>query len=330
MNATRACSILASLLLVAGCSCDDTSGVDGGPNGDGGGSDGGTGMDGATADGATTDGGGGMDATVIILPDGAVLLPDGMVIGGGPITCQGHLYQCGDTIDNDGDGLADDADPDCLGPCDNNEGGLWLAIPGGDSAPCSLDCYFDQDQGGGNDHCAWDHRCDPLEPDPNRLCMYRDPPPPSAQCPDPQDPRCETVCGPLVPNGCDCFGCCNLPAGGDRWVFIGSVDGDGNPTCTLDEASNDAACHPCTPVANCLNPCGACELCLGRTELPPECLPPPPVDAGTLPDGGPAPSPDSGTPPPTCMDGRQSCGVPGADPCPAGYFCLTGCCTYFG
>ena len=32
-------------------------------------------------------------------------------------TCQGKIFQCGDTLDNDGDGLVDAADPDCVSPC---------------------------------------------------------------------------------------------------------------------------------------------------------------------------------------------------------------------
>ena len=301
---------------------------------DGGGMDGAVDRaDGAAAgDGAVSADGGALDGSSSdgSISDGAVAM-DGSAPS--PVMCQSHLYECGNGLDDDGDGLADDRDPDCLGPCDNNEAGFYLNIPGGDSAPCRLDCYFDQDEGSGNDGCNWDHRCDPLEPDENPACMYSDPPPASARCPEVQRDMCETVCAPLVPNGCDCFGCCNLPAGGDRWVFIGSVDPDGTPSCSLDRMSDDEACHPCTPVANCLNPCGPCELCLGRTSLPPECLPPAPdagvpADAGPTPDGG---FPDAGTPPPpTCDDGRQACGVPGLPTCPAGAFCLTGCCTFFG
>src|SRR5262245_3558860 len=29
--------------------------------------------------------------------------------------CQSHIYQCGDLLDNDMDGLVDSYDPDCLG-----------------------------------------------------------------------------------------------------------------------------------------------------------------------------------------------------------------------
>ncbi len=236
--------------------------------------------------------------------------------------CQAHLRLCGNCLDDDGDGLVDSEDPDCLGPCDSNEAGYFLDIPGGDSAPCALDCYFDQDEGSGNDGCEWDHRCDPLEPDPNPLCAYRSPPPPQASCPSPQPEQCLEVCGPLIPNGCDCFGCCELPAGSGRYVFIGSVDRSGAPTCTLEVAADDAACHPCTPVASCLNDCGRCELCLGRTvdDLPPDCFPGSGGDGGV--DGGPGGE--------QCPEGIQPCGLPGQDPCPDGYYCITGCCQIFG
>ncbi len=311
-----------AITLVLGCSEEDGTG-DGGAGMDGGTTrrDGSAPGDGSTpgSDGSASDGG------VVVLPDGRVVGPTGTA------PCQGHIYACGNTLDDDGDGLADSLDPDCLGPCSNNEAGFFLNIPGGDSAPCSLDCYFDQDQGSGNDECAWDHRCDMLEPDPNPLCAYREPPPASANCPDEQDPDCESFCGPLVPNGCDCFGCCNLPAGTDRWVFIGSVDGSGTPTCTLDDVEDDEACHPCTPVENCLNGCGRCELCLGRTfdDLPDDCFSTP--AAGTLPDGGSVPPPDGGVIIDVCDDPtRQDCGAPGLPACPDGSFCLTGCCTFFG
>ncbi len=274
----------------------------GGGNGDG---DAGTGGGG---DGSMTPG---MDGSTTPRPDGAWSpLPDG---GCAPVMCQEHLYACGNCMDDDGDGRADWADPDCLGPCDNNERGFDLLIPGGDARPCALDCYFDQDEGFGNDLCTWDHRCDPLEPDPSPLCGYRSPPPADAMCPATQPEACHDFCGPLTPNGCDCFGCCELPAGSGSFVFIGATDSAGNGTCDLASATDPSRCPPCTPVADCLNGCGRCELCLGRTTLPPEC------------------TPDGGTPPgERCEPGIQACGLPGDPPCPTGDYCITGCCQHFG
>ena len=117
------------------------------------------------------------------------------------VTCQGKLYECGDMIDNDQDGLTDWADPDCLGPCDNNEAGFVTNIPGGSSTnKCGRDCYFDQDSGAGNDDCYWDLWCDSEEPQ-AIWCAYSEPPPSQANCPDNQTPLCLEICLPLVPNG---------------------------------------------------------------------------------------------------------------------------------
>lgn len=311
----RLLHVLPVVLLLAACG-DDESGSDGGTDS----------MDGAVSgpDGSSPDGSAPTDGGFDDL-DGTIGTWDGNITPS-IIPCQGHIYQCGNGIDDDGDGLIDDQDPDCLGPCSNNEGGFYLNIPGGDSAPCKLDCYFDQDQGSGNDDCRWDHRCDPKEPDTDPACAYQDPPPPSATCPAEQTAACADFCGPLVPNGCDCFGCCELPAGPGgalEWVFIGSVDESGTPTCSLDDLEG---CHACTPVDACLNTCGRCELCLGRgvDDRPDDCFPPPAPDGGTGSDGG-TPSID------VCDDpDRQDCGVPGLPACPDGQFCLTGCCTYFG
>jgi hypothetical protein len=214
-------------------------------------------------------------------------------------SCQTHVYQCGDCEDNDGDGDIDSKDTDCLGPCDNNESGYNTGIPGGGSNPCHLDCYFDQDSGAGNDDCHWDHRCDPYEPLELNPCNYSIP---CATCTcdewlATQSDLCLEFCLPLVPNGCDCFGCCELDPdseGEEIFYFIGS------PGCSLDERDN---CSQCTPVPGCYNECGPCELCLGRTELPPECF-----------------EEDR------CPEGVQPCGLPGDDPCPEGYYCITGCC----
>ncbi|UJR79601.1 hypothetical protein [Sandaracinus amylolyticus] len=342
-------ALLGLSLFAPGCSCDD--------EGDGDGDAGGGGMD---AGGDGTDGGGGMDATVdgdggtgldgaifgeagFVEVDGGILLPDGAIVTCLPATCDGMQYLCGNCIDDDDDGVVDSEDPDCLGPCDNSEDRLNLEIPG-IGATCNRDCYFDNDSGNGNDDCDYNLQCDPLSPGTR--------PPPGSSCP--ADGRtcdgtpsatCLDVCGPLVPNGCDCYGCCDIGGEGDNWVFIGSAPEPGAPICTLAEAiaRNYDSCRPCTPNMECFNGCGRCELCLGRDidDIPDDCFPPPPTDAGVPRDdagnpidAGPrdaGPPTDAGPPPPPrCEDDRQPCGLPTDPACPGGYYCLTGCCIYFG
>lgn len=318
--------------------------------GDGPGFDG-AGLDGALPDGAPPDGAVAPDAAADARPgdapvDGPLLDGWGTTPDGGcvPVQCQSHVYACADCMDNDRDGLADWRDPDCLGPCDNSENDLTLGIPGGGSAPCRLDCYFDQDTGAGNDTCRWDHRCDPREPQ-APTCAYSPTPPPSAECPATQARTCEPFCRPLVPNGCDCFGCCELPGGSGRTVFLGSTPRNGAPPCTLATAGNPDSCRPCTQVPSCLNRCERCEVCLGRPTPPADCfVPTPPPDAGVRPDGSVTPdggvrpdggatpdggvAPDAGgtTNPGQCPAGYQACGLPGQSPCPFEYYCITGCC----
>ena len=332
-------SLFLAFLIVAGCDCGDDPSDAPGDNTDTtdtpgtdmsmDGPDGGEGVDMSTPE----DGGGGQDLGRMqdMLPDGTVLLDGGRVCF--PATCQGMLNECGNCLDDDGDGLIDSDDPDCLGACDNNEGGLYHNIDGGDTPNCKLDCYYDKDQGGGNDGCSFDARCDPESPD--EICPYEEPPPPPANCDDMQSAACLDFCQPLTPNGCDCFGCCLI---GGETLFVGTYDPDTDThTCTLERALADDfdACHPCTQQMDCFNPCGRCELCLGKgpEDLPDDCFPPPPTDMGTedmgpLPDG--AMPEDMFTPDPRCPDGRQPCGFEGDPMCPSGYFCLTGCCTFFG
>jgi len=230
--------------------------------------------------------------------------------------CDGHVYACGDCVDNDNDCDVDDNDANCFGACSNNEEGLKGEIPGQNAAPCKHDCYFDGDSGAGNDDCYWSHECDPLEPSAT-TCEYDA----GASIPgypggmdctnalDSQSAECVGFCEDLAPNGCDCFGCCEVPTdgGGTVTVFLGSsVDGDGDGTCNVDVLDNPALCHPCTQVPACINPCDPCEICFGNEELPPEC-------------GGEQ----------ICEEGEAPCGQPGQAPCPEGAFCLTGCCQFF-
>lgn len=296
-------ALLVGLMMPA---CGDT--VDVGANGADGGQSGG-----AAATGGTDAGGGAAGGT-------------GGVAGGnsGPIACQGHIYQCGDGVDNDGDGLIDAADPDCLGPCDNTEDSYYGGIPGQNNAPCRQDCYFDQDTGPGNDDCYWSQKCDPLSvapgypPSGDAQCAY-DPaatiPGSGKSCADlesQQSQMCGDVCGKLTPNGCDCFGCCELPAGSGKYVWLGSTE-NGVGSCDAANVADPQKCKPCTPVPSCLNPCDTCELCVGKSTLPAVCAP----------DGGAAGAGGSGA---QCAPGVQPCGQPGQSACPASYYCITGCC----
>jgi hypothetical protein len=230
-----------------------------------------------------------------------------------PASCDGHVYQCGNCLDDDLDCDIDDEDSNCFGPCSNNEDGLDGGIPGQNNSPCKHDCYFDNNTGSGDDDCFWSHECDPLEPSAT-TCEYD----PDANVPGTNDScqeleqtqsaECNEVCGELTPNGCDCFGCCTvlLPGIGLTNVFLGSaVDGDGDPTCSIEvfDAPNVLElCHECTQVPACLNTCEDCELCFGQEDLPPECDGMQVCEAGT------------------------PCGLPGQPDCPNGEFCLTGCC----
>jgi hypothetical protein len=203
-----------------------------------------------------------------------------------------------------------------LGPCDNSEGAALTAGVGGETGgPCKADCYFDFGNGPGNDDCHWDHRCDPLAiapdyPPEGADCKYEASRVGSTDCPTNQSEQCLNYCMPLTPNGCDCFGCCTFPALSGGYVWIGAMDDKNNGTCTFADILDPSKCPPCTPVVDCNNGCGRCEICLGKDTLPPDCF----ADGG-LPDGS-----------ERCAPGVQVCGLPGEADCPPNYFCITGCC----
>ncbi len=211
---------------------------------------------------------------------------------GNPVDCGGAVYTCGDGIDNDGDGFIDLVDPECTGPCDDDESSFQTGLPG-DNMDCKQDCFFDGNSGQGDDGCIWDLRCDPENPGENVGCAYTG----GNNCanlPPNQDPECVMFCQQFVPPGCDCFGCCtvNTPDG-DVNIFLNS-----GPDCSLE---NLEACSSCTPSDSCFVPCfpADCEICFGQTELPEGCDEN--MCVGELP----------------CQDNSE---------CPSDYFCLLGCC----
>ncbi|HEY4105830.1 MAG TPA: hypothetical protein VGM44_18145 [Polyangiaceae bacterium] len=230
--------------------------------------------------------------------------------------CQGKVYACGDCVDNDGDGLIDSADLECTGACDNTEDSFFGGIPGANNAPCHEDCYFDQNSGSGDDDCYWNQACDALSvapsypPSGDAHCAYdanANTPGTAASCADlesTQSSACLDFCLPLTPNGCDCFGCCELPADSGNYVWLGSANGN-TGTCNLNTLGDPGACHPCTPVPSCRNGCDPCEVCVGRTAPSSSC---------------------AGSDTARCPPNVAACGQPGEPACEDGAYCVTGCC----
>lgn len=213
---------------------------------------------------------------------------DGSVEVGWPIT------QCNNGKDDDGDGLADHLDPECSTPYDNDEGsfGKLIAGDGEDgTVPCKSDCAFDGNSGSADDGCQFLGKC--TSGNTHTACAYdpvaaKDP----SQCP-PQSSKCVDRCGALTPNGCDFLGCCDVfdSAGTRHRVRL-------NPRCSLSTLSDPAKCPPCEQIPEYVKPCDRCDVCLGKWTVPSDCEI-------------------------QCKDGVR-CG-PGL-PCPAGKWCLTGCC----
>ena len=311
--ATQLCASL-GLALVLGCNgksdpggdggdTEGTSGgittapssADGGPAGDPTGS-----MDASATDGTATDPSADGTATDTGMSE------DSGTAGGGtgndpnnPVDCGGNIYACGNGLDDDKDGFIDLNDPECTGPCDDDESSFATGLPG-DNMDCKQDCFFDGNSGQGDDGCNWNLRCDPENPGENIGCEYTG----GNNCDNMvvQTQECIDFCSALVPNGCDCFGCCTVSTPeGDVNVFLGS-----GADCSL---ANLAACSSCTPSADCGNPCDVmgCEVCFGQN------------------------APAEGCGDPECPDGVQSCTSDGegGSTCPDGLYCLTGCCIDF-
>lgn len=122
-----------------------------------------------------------------------------------------------------------------------------------------------------------------------------------------QSQECDDFCGPLVPNGCDCFGCCEIEVGNElHVVYLGTEDAGDNGTCNLANVADPMLCAPCTIVPGCFNPCedDECEVCIGQVELPDGC-----EEA-------------------KCPDALVSCDPAlGSADCPDDLACITGCCT---
>jgi cysteine-rich repeat protein len=203
------------------------------------------------------------------------------------IFCGNKIWECGDALDNDMDGQIDLGDSECTTPCDDDEGSYNTNLPG-QNVDCKQDCYWDGDSGSGNDTCEWNLKCDPENPGLGTNCEYD---PNFMMCEVMQPQMCLDFCAPLVPNGCDCFGCCEIDM---QFVYLG------NGNCSLDNLDE---CQGCTQHPECVNLCDdPCEVCFGQDpeDLPEECNEP------------------------ECPDMIMSC-FDEMD-CAPGEFCQTGCC----
>lgn len=220
-----------------------------------------------------------------------------------PVVCGGGAPRaCGNCVDDDGDGRIDAADPECLGPCDDDESGLFAGFDARVNASCRADCFFDANAGF-DEGCSWPYACEPLAVAPDfpptgvARCAYA---PEQNDCAseEQQSDACRAACLPLTPNGCDCFGCCELPAGSGEHVWLGA--------CGSDDA-DPSACPRCTPVPGCNNPCETCEICVGKPELPASCA-------------------ASGVAAPACPTGLSACDPLAGLGCSSVEYCITGCC----
>lgn len=207
------------------------------------------------------------------------------------VLCLDQPNACGDCVDNDGDGLVDLDDEGCITACDNSED--FVAVtpgPTGEVDRCYRDCLFDSNTGSGDDQCRYNVGCWGVPE-----CAAR-----ADSCGTASATACIEQCLPRTPNGCDCYGCCELAPG--TFVYLRGNETTRAGCAAAADVNDPARCVPCTPVADCYNPCEACEECVSRREVPTSC--------------GAASRCPGGTP----------CGASGMPPCPGSMFCLTGCC----
>ena len=225
--------------------------------------------------------------------DGSAAVPDATLNPDAPGSelCPDGGCACSNGIDDDGDGLIDGFDPECTGPFDDDEGSFATGIPGDNRDPNWQDCFYDGNSGAGDDGCRY-----------HTDCLTGDAEEGDSRCELAAD--CVEFCRARTPNGCDCFGCCDvtLDDGTTIQVAIGE-------SCSLANIEDTTACPRCIQSTECINECGTCELCPGRelADLPEECYP----------------DPDGGMPMYTCDNG-VTCATD-AD-CGELEFCSLGCC----
>jgi len=207
--------------------------------------------------------------------------------------CGNRACACDDGADDDGDGLVDGLDPECSGAFDDDEASFATGSMV-DTKGCR-DCFWDGNSGAGDDTCRYP-----------AACLRGEEPTGGGNCRSCEvSPSCSDHCAARTPNGCDCFGCCEVSRGNGATITI-----EVSPQCSLAKLDDLAACPRCIQNTACRNPCGRCELCPGRSaaDLPADC------GAGGAP----------GAPVYRCDEGQTVC--KSASDCPLDTYCQLGCC----
>jgi len=231
----------------------------------------------------------------------------------GQVLCGTSPCACSDGLDQDADGLIDLSDPECVSAWDNDEATFATGISGDNRDDACQDCFFDGNSGSGNDGCRIPSSC----------LTTGNPTSGQGSCNScTASTQCKNFCQAYTPNGCDCFGCCGVQLGSNivKNVLLSSG-------CSID--GNDVTgCTECVPSVSCVNTCGRCELCPGKTlaDLPGDCGSTV-VDGGMAGDGGVAGDGGMPTSPPTavCDQGEARCGA-GLPACAFYESCNFGCC----
>lgn len=205
--------------------------------------------------------------------------------------CGKRPCACDNGVDDDQDGVLDGLDPECTAAFDDDEETFATGLSN-KSGACR-DCFWDDNAGFGDDGCRY-----PAE------CLLGTAPNGNGNCSSCQvSTQCVDACRVRTPNGCDCFGCCEVVRSNGDHTFIELTE-----TCRLDKLDDPDSCPRCVQNSSCKNPCGRCELCLGRNvdSLPADCRR------------------GSDQPRYQCEDGFSTCAT--TQDCSLSEYCQLGCC----